>query len=171
MFHDIHGCCSKQAPGATNELLVYMFTIIRAAQEFEDPAWRSYDEAFREKAAATGNCKWSEIDSLIYNRVFTGHAKKVAISSYNNINSRSSDLPRPSHSTGQHAYYSDAPPPKHPAPNPPRSDICYLFNCGSCHYSNMCKFRHMFNLLWAPPQGVMQSQQTSAKLQRSTMAG
>ena len=57
-------------PGAINELLAYIFTIIRVAQEFEDPAWRSYDEAFREKAAATGNHKWSEINSLIYNRVF-----------------------------------------------------------------------------------------------------
>jgi hypothetical protein len=44
----------KQDPPAVNELLAYMFTIIRASQEFEDPAWRNYDEAFREKAAATG---------------------------------------------------------------------------------------------------------------------
>jgi hypothetical protein len=43
----------KQDPPAVNELLAYMFTIIRASQEFEDPAWRNYDEAFREKAAAT----------------------------------------------------------------------------------------------------------------------
>ena len=53
----------KQEPEASNELLAYMFTIIRAAQEFADPAWRSYDKAFWEKAATTGNHKWSEIDS------------------------------------------------------------------------------------------------------------
>ena len=57
----------KQDPAAVKELLAYMFTIIQAAQEFEDPAWRNYDEAFREKAATTGNCKWSAIDTLIYN--------------------------------------------------------------------------------------------------------
>ena len=62
----------KQDQGAVKELLAYMFTIIR---EFKDPAWRNYDEAFREKAAATGNRKWSEIDTLIYNRIFTGHAR------------------------------------------------------------------------------------------------
>ena len=163
----------KQAPGATNELLVYTFTIIRAAQEFEDPAWRSYDKVFREKAAATENCKRSEMDSFIYNRTFMGHARKVAIPSSNTINSRSSDLPHSSYSSGQHAYYPDALLPKRPAPNLPWSDIhvCYLFNCGSCHYRNMCKFRYVFNLLWASPQGVMQSQQTSTKLQRSTMTG
>ena len=50
-----------------------MFTIIRAAQVFEDPAWRNYDETCREKAAATGNYKWSEIDGLIYN--LTGYSQ------------------------------------------------------------------------------------------------
>ena len=54
----------KQDPGAIKKLLAYMFTIIRAAQEFEDPAWRNYDEAFRKKAAATGNRKWSEVNPL-----------------------------------------------------------------------------------------------------------
>ena len=45
----------QQHPSAIQEMLAYMLIIIRAAQEFEDPVWRSYDEAFREKAAATGN--------------------------------------------------------------------------------------------------------------------
>ena len=59
-------------------MLAYMFTIIRAAQEFEDPAWKNY-EAFHEKAAATGNRKWLAIDTLIYNQIFTGHTKKLQI--------------------------------------------------------------------------------------------
>ena len=61
----------KQDPGAVKELLAYMFTIIRAAQELEDPAWRNYDEAFREKAAATGNRKWSHCLHLIALMVLT----------------------------------------------------------------------------------------------------
>ena len=136
-------------PGAINELLAYMFTIIRAAQEFEDPAWRSYDEAFREKAAATGNRKWSEIDSLIYNRVFTGHARKIPMATTNTTGPRPTDLPGPSHSPAQHTYYSEPPPPKRPAPmssNASRSDICYLFNRGGCRFGNMCKFRHMCSI-------------------------
>ena len=136
-------------PGAINELLAYMFTIIRAAQEFEDPAWRSYSEAFREKVAATGNRKWSEIDLLIYNRVFTGHARKIPSSSSTTPTSRSMDLPGPSHLPVQHTYYYDPPPPKRLAPmqsNAPWSDICYLFNRGSCRFGNMCKFRHMCSI-------------------------
>ena len=118
----------KQDPATVKELLAYMFTIIRAAQKFEDPAWRNYDEAFREKAAATGNHKWSAIDTLIYNRIFTGHAKKLHIasaSSYHNANSA------PAHSLlaispmpqGPHA---NPPPPKHPAlmPSAPARSDC-----------------------------------------------
>ena len=68
-----------------------LYVIIRAAQEFEDPVWRSYDEAFHEKAAATGNKKWSEIDTHIYNQLFTGHARKVDICKHCNATNHSSD--------------------------------------------------------------------------------
>ncbi len=140
----------KQDPPAVNELLAYMFTIIRASQEFEDPAWRNYDEAFREKATATGNRKWSAIDTLIYNRSFTGHAKKLQVhiapssSSHNSNPSLARSLP--AISPMPQGPYADPPPPKRPALSPSapaRSDICYLFNRGSCHYGNVCKFRHM----------------------------
>ena len=138
----------KQDPPAVKELLAYMFTIIRAAQEFEDPAWKNYDEAFREKAAATGNRKWSAIDTLIYNRVFTGHAKKIQIApssgSHNAITTPARSLP--AITPMPQGSYADLPPTKRPALSPSapaRSDICYLFNRGSCHYGNVCKFRHM----------------------------
>ena len=32
----------QQHPSAIQEMLAYMLIIIRAAQEFEDPVWRSY---------------------------------------------------------------------------------------------------------------------------------
>ena len=50
----------KQNPPAVKELLAYMFTIIKAAQDFKDPSWRNYDKVFRKKAT----------DTLIYNRIF-----------------------------------------------------------------------------------------------------
>ena len=118
----------KQEPEAINERLAYMFTIIRAAQESEEPAWRSYDEAFREKAAATGNRKWSDIDSLIYTTEFSQATLRK--------------LPPAWPAPVLQIHHSSPPPPKRPALNPPRSDICYLFNSGSCGYDNMCKFRH-----------------------------
>ena len=58
-------------------MLAYMLSIMRAQQEYEEPAWSRYDEAFREKAASIGNRKWSQIDTHIYNQVFTGCAKAL----------------------------------------------------------------------------------------------
>ena len=141
------------APGAI-ALLAYMFTIIRAAQEFEDPAWRNYDEAFHEKAAATGNPKWSEIDTLIYNRIFTGHAKKLALPSPGSpygSNPTHTYTP-PAASPMPQGQYTDLPPPKCPAPmssslsSPARIDVCYLFNRATCHYGRFWKFRHMCSI-------------------------
>ncbi len=34
----------KHYPDATPELVVYMLTIMRAQREFQEPAWRTYDE-------------------------------------------------------------------------------------------------------------------------------
>ena len=48
---------SKKHPSAVPKMLAHMLTIIRAAQEFEDPAWILYDAAYRDKAAATKNHK------------------------------------------------------------------------------------------------------------------
>ena len=59
--------------------MAYMLVIIRAHQEYDHPQWRNYDEAFRDKAATTGNKKWASIDIHIYNQVFTGRARKSPI--------------------------------------------------------------------------------------------
>ena len=59
-------------PSAVPEMLAYMLTMIRAAKEFEDPAWMLYDAAYRDKAATTKNRKWSQIDAGLHNQVFTG---------------------------------------------------------------------------------------------------
>ena len=50
-----------------------------AYQEYEHPQWRNYNEAFRDKAATTGNRKWSVIDSHLYNQIFTGRARKLPV--------------------------------------------------------------------------------------------
>ena len=63
---------AKKHPDMVPEMLAYMLIVLRAQREYEDPAWRLYDEAFLDKAAATGNRKWSQIDTHIYNQIFTG---------------------------------------------------------------------------------------------------
>ena len=44
---------------------------MKAQKAFKEPAWRLYDVAYSEKAAATGNKKWFQIDTLLYNQLFT----------------------------------------------------------------------------------------------------
>ena len=73
----------------------------------------------------TRNCKWSEIDSLVYNRVFTDHARKVNIPPPSMASPRSSDLPGPSFSPMQQlALLPRSPSTKTPSTQPPT--MCYL---------------------------------------------
>ena len=38
--------------------------------EVEHPAWREYNEAYREKMASTGNKSWSVMDVALYQEVY-----------------------------------------------------------------------------------------------------
>ena len=67
---------AKKHPDMVPEMLAYMLIVLRAQREYEEPAWRLYDGAFWDKAAATGNRKWSQINMHIYNQIFTGRARK-----------------------------------------------------------------------------------------------
>ena len=63
---------AKKHPDMVPEMLAHMLIVMQAQREYEEPAWHLYDEAFRDKAVATGNRKWSQIDTYIYNQIFTG---------------------------------------------------------------------------------------------------
>ena len=78
---------AKEHPMAVPDMVAYMLAIIRAQQEYEEPAWRLYDEAFREKAATTGNRKWALTDSHLYNQMFTGRARKVPLCAHCGVSS------------------------------------------------------------------------------------
>ena len=56
------------------DLMAYMILIIRTHRDYEDIAWRRYDEVFCEKAAVTENHKWDTIDPDLYNRICSGKA-------------------------------------------------------------------------------------------------
>ena len=48
-------------PDRTPAMMAHLLTILRAQREYEeDPAWRTYDESFREMAASTGLKDWSK---------------------------------------------------------------------------------------------------------------
>ena len=71
------GVLAPRFPLEVPELMAYMIAIIRAAQEYEGPAWAAYDAAYRRQAAAQGLTKWSQINLSLYAICFTGKAKKV----------------------------------------------------------------------------------------------
>ena len=62
----------KHPQHAVPEMLAYMLTIIRAAQEIEDPALILYGAAYRDKTVV-----WSYINPGLYNQVLTGRACKL----------------------------------------------------------------------------------------------
>ena len=137
---------SKAYPEVVPEFMAYMLTIIRAQKEYEEPAWRIYDEAYRDAAASSGNKQWSKVDESIFAKVFTGRARQMKwCSSCDAIG---------------HDHQSDtcpqAPPRKKWAGEDQkkgatwggyrrqqREMICWDFNRGHCRFGNQCKYRHM----------------------------
>lgn len=54
-------------PGRWRDLMQYQLLILRTYQQFGGKAWRTYDRAFREHAAAVGLSDWSELNSQLFN--------------------------------------------------------------------------------------------------------
>ena len=67
-------------PSAILELLAYNLTIIKASQQYDGLLWRSYDVYYRvSAAAASGNQKWSRLDTDLFTQFFTGRARLCAM--------------------------------------------------------------------------------------------
>ena len=64
-------------PESVTEMLAYHLVIIKASQQCDGLYWRVYDIHFRVNAAASGNRKWSQVDTDLYTRFFTGRAREV----------------------------------------------------------------------------------------------
>jgi len=133
----------KRYPETVADLMAYLSLIVQAHRDYEDPAWQRYDEAFRDKAAATGNRKWSSLDPHLYNKICAGRARKVCLDTSSPAMEKGAGDP------------TLVPPPKRPArelgrswggkSQPPRgykSNTCWDWNMGACKF-NPCKYRHM----------------------------
>ena len=70
---------ARKFPDTVPDLMAYQLLIIQTHWDYEDPAWQRYDEAFRDKAAATGNRKWSSLDPHLFNKICAGRARKVGL--------------------------------------------------------------------------------------------
>ena len=85
----------SEYPEATVQLLAYMLTIIKASQQYDGLYGHSYDTNYRITAAASGNHDWSRLDTDLYTRFFTGHAKPMsACFICNSLSHAARDCPR-----------------------------------------------------------------------------
>ena len=133
---------AKKHSDMVPEMLAYMLIVLRAQREYEEPAWRLYDEAFRDKAAATGNRKWSQIDTHIYNQIFTGRARKRVLCTHCSTATHETEecptvQPRRKRRVEEANFGRLEEIPKG------RKGICWDFNDGACRYGDKCRFRHI----------------------------
>ena len=144
---------SRQFPEAVPEMLAYMLFIMKKAPEVEDQAWIVYDHAYREKAAATGNRKWSKTDSTLCDQIFGGRAKKLPLCTHCcSTDHDSPNCPGIKHTPVPHGGAGGEPEESKWQRNPPGKplrqkwdrdgDKCRLFNADMCTY-DACKYRHM----------------------------
>ena len=142
-------------PSAVPGMVAYMLVIIRAQKEYEEPAWRLYDEAFRDKAATTGNRNWAQTDSHLYNQMFTGRAWKVPLCAHcGAVNHKGEACPKTGQSTSKKVAWagqvgagsSQAPAGRAgglAGAGGGTGGACWAFNVGHCSYGVKCRFRHM----------------------------
>ena len=57
------------------DLMGYQILMLEASNEYQGNCWLVYDRHFRQQAAFLPNCKWSNIDSTIWNLAFTGQTR------------------------------------------------------------------------------------------------
>ena len=63
---------AKHLPECTPGMMSHKLIVLRAYKEVEDPAWHRYDEAYREKMAATGTKMWVGMDVVTLHQQFCG---------------------------------------------------------------------------------------------------
>ena len=116
---------AKKFPECTAGFISHMLTVFRAYREVEDPAWRLYNEAFRDKMASTGVRIWLGMDVKVYQEICGGRPRKGAgrPDAEGKVMSSSVGMKRPIEGR--------------------RPLVCWQFNEGVCSYGLKCKFPHV----------------------------
>ena len=109
---------SKHHADCTPGFMSHLLVVLKAFNEVEHPAWREYDEAYREKMASTGNKSWSGMDVTLYQELCGSRQKQKS------------------------APAERKEPPRGKRPLSGRDHVCWLFNDGVCKH-NPCKFPHL----------------------------
>ena len=101
----------------------HLLTVLKAYTEVEEPAWRLYDVAYREKMAAMGLKSWSGMDVQLYQEVCGGRPRRKA--------TPQADMKGAAGTSN----------PKRPGEGR-RPAVCWQFNDGGCTFGRGCKFPH-----------------------------
>ena len=120
---------SSSFPTSTPGFMAHLLTVLRAYCEVDDPAWRLYDVAFREKMAATGVQMWTGADIQLYQEFCGGRSRR---------------LPMPG-GEARHPAFPSSPSPSaslFPSASRKRPLVCWAFNANGCRFQN-CKFAHV----------------------------
>lgn len=116
---------AKHFPDCTPGFMSHMLTVMKAFSEVEEPAWRLYDEAYREKMASTGNRAWLGMDVALYQELCGSRPRRKLVEP-------AVDSKGPSRSLGK----------KRPSGGQ-KSLVCWQFNDGDCSFGKACKFPHV----------------------------
>ena len=66
---------AKKQPHCVPDLMGYQILILEASNEYRNDCWLGYDRHFWQQAASWSICKWSDMDSTLWNMAFTGQAR------------------------------------------------------------------------------------------------
>ena len=61
---------SQHSSSRTQDLLVYMTTIVRAARKYKGNEWQTYDTIFRQQAVHHAEHKWAKVNPSLWTTVF-----------------------------------------------------------------------------------------------------
>ncbi len=111
-FSKYTAAMAQMYPEVTPGFMSHMLVVLKAYSEVEDPAWRLYDEAFREKMAATGARKWAGLDVQVYQEICGGYPRRRAEGQEHKGVGNSQGQKRPMEGK--------------------RPMVCWMFNDGSC---------------------------------------
>ena len=66
---------ARKQPKCVPDLMGYQILMLEASNEYHNNRWMAYDQRFQQQAASQPSCKWSSIESILWNFVVTGKAK------------------------------------------------------------------------------------------------
>ena len=136
---------ARKQPHRVPDLMGYQILILEASNEYHNDCWLGYDRRFRQQAASQPHCKWSNMDSTLWNMAFTGQARTDRCSYCFSLfhHSRECELASETVATSVPRYCK-----------PPRSIpyhhrlVCRQWNeerGSNCSFQN-CRFEHICSL-------------------------